>query len=405
MSRGAPSSNVSSPEPNPQDAAAAPPFFNTTWSTHRVSPLYIGPDSLDDRRLDTLARRLRDILVGDVIRGIQIGLEATETAHGQVGPLKSVKVRWFQAEDVLGDEEGGMSEEWPEWENTEKRGLAIEMLHENAGYVGLLLPGIGQSKEAPSWQMQPGQESLSSDAQSDHFLHLPLLLLRMPVPLKNVISGWLQSNFDCHINKLALGTKTIVTVWEDWIRTMGVSSKGPDFVVSLGFNASLPEPTPVEKDDNAMDEDTKEEPVKAGLRSVDITIQSQDLRRFLRAGKGLSNPHPKAGASWEKDVRERRRLAGANSDDGWAWLFADGAAEQPFIDALARYLNHHLALNLFHPSVHIAQVACGGFVLGTSRLRINKQGVGSDDLSKAGWMLVTRLGQRITGDALPTIFT
>lgn len=381
---------------------AAPPFFNTSWSTHRISPLYIGPDPLEEGRLEVLGRRLRELLVGDVIRGIQIGLEAAETSSGQVGPLKLVKLRWFQAKDVLGEE---TDDAWSEVPESESRGLWIEIRHENASYVGILLPGAGQFPGAASWQMQPGQERLSADPKQDQFLRLPLLLLKMPAPLKSVLSKWLESTFDCRVSKLALGTRTLVNVWEDWISIMGLSSKGNDFVISLAFNAPLPDPTPAEKDPDAMDEDTNEESLQAGLRSVDITIQAQDLRRFVRAGKSLANPHKKTGASWEKDVRERRRLAGANSDHGWAWLSSDDAEEQPFIDALARYLDYHLALNLFHPSVHVAQVSCGEFVLASSRLRINRQGDGGDDLSKAAWTFVTRLSQRVTGEALPTIFT
>lgn len=78
-----------------------PPFFNTTFSTHRVSPLYVGRQELTTQRLDQLAHRLRDTLVGDVVRGIQIGLESTDTPAGQVGSLRSVKIRWFHAQRLL----------------------------------------------------------------------------------------------------------------------------------------------------------------------------------------------------------------------------------------------------------------------------------------------------------------
>ncbi|KAL6860713.1 hypothetical protein ACO1O0_004747 [Amphichorda felina] len=415
MSRQSRVSDMSSPDPNPaaatDDDEPTPPFFNTTFSTHRVSPLYIGSEKLTPPRLEVLGRRLRDTLVGDVVRGIQIGLESTDTPAGQVGALRSVKLRWFRANTVLGDEvnggnDGGDDDDiWDSLSESQKQGLWIEIRHENAAYIALLLPGVGikDNSKAATWKMQPDKAPSQPNANVSHFVHLPLLLLRMPLPLKHVIGEWLSTTFDCRVSKLALGTKTIVNVWEDWIRTVGIRSKGADFVVTLAFNAPLPDPS-VEVNPDADAEDNGEES-KSGLRSLDITIQPQDLRRFVRAGKGLARRPRSTGASWESDVRERRRLAGGNSDDGWAWLSAADAASQPFMDALARYLDHHLALNVFHPSVRVVQVSCGGYILASSRLKIVRQGDMSDDLSRAAWMFVTRLGQRIGGEALPTIFT
>jgi hypothetical protein len=417
MSRRDGGSNASDSIPDPEDDEPTPPFFNTTFSTHRVSPLYVGPEQLTTPRLETLARRLRDTLVGDVVRGIQIGLESTDTPSGQVGPLKSVKLRWFRANTVLGDEVGGAGHDvedsvWDSLAESQKQGLWIEILHENAAYIALLLPSVGDAakRTVPTWQMQPGGQAEShSNVEESHFIHLPLLLLRMPLPLKNVIGEWLSVTFDCRVSKLALGTRTLVHVWEDWIRTVGVRSNGPDFVITLAFNAPLPDPGIDEEEGESKKVGDSAEDTKPGLRSVDITIQPQDLRRFVRAGKGLTQrPKVGSGASWENDVRQRRRLAGGNSDDGWAWLSRESgtaASSQPFTDALARYLDHHLALNLFHPSVRIVQISCGGFVLASGRLKVVRQGDISDDLSRAAWMFVTRLGQRISGEALPAIFT
>ncbi|KFH41213.1 hypothetical protein ACRE_080720 [Hapsidospora chrysogenum ATCC 11550] len=413
------SGSIPDPDPDPDNDEPTPPFFNTTFSTHRVSPLYVGPEQLTNPRLEILARRLRDTLVGDVVRGIQIGLESTDTPSGQVGPLKSVKLRWFRANMVLGDEVGGAGHDeedsvWDSLAESQKQGLWIEILHENAAYIALLLPSVGDAGKrmatTQTWQMQPGGQAAShSNARESHFIHLPLLLLRMPLPLKNVIGEWLSATFDCRVSKLALGTRTLVHVWEDWIRTVGVRSNGPDFVVTLAFNAPLPDPSLDEEEGGSNQVGDSVEDTKPGLRSVDITIQPQDLRRFARAGKGLAQrPKVGSGVSWENDIRQRRRLAGGNSDDGWAWLSRESdtaASSQPFTDALARYLDHHLALNLFHPSVRIAQISCGGFVLASGRLKVVRQGDMSDDLSRAAWMFATRLGQRISGEALPAIFT
>ncbi|KEY74050.1 hypothetical protein S7711_02639 [Stachybotrys chartarum IBT 7711] len=370
-----------------------PPFFNTTFSTHRVSPLYLGKQDLDAARLAQLAHRLRDTLVGDVVRGIQIGLESTDTPVGQVGALRTVKIRWFKATDILGED---VSSE-PGTEGLEK-GLWIDIRHENASYVALLLPSTASPTvpTASSWTARAGRGK-DADESNRAFLHLPLLLLRMPLALKQVMGDWLSATFDCRVSKLALGTKTLLNVLEGWLRTCGISAKGPDCVITLTFNVPLAEQA-VSDDENAA-----EGAQPPGLRSMDMTISPQDLRRFARAGEFIRKEPPKKSA-WDDDPRERRRLAGGNTDDGWAWRLDQDATKQPFTDAFALYLDRHLALNLFHPSVRVSQISCSGFVLAQSRLKIVRHGEVSSDLSKAAWMFVKLLGDRLRGDELPTIF-
>ncbi|GAO16398.1 uncharacterized protein UV8b_00243 [Ustilaginoidea virens] len=408
---------------------AQPPFFNTTFSTHRVSPLYIGRQELTLARLAQLAHRLRDTLVGDVVRGIQIGLESSDTPSGQVGSLRSVKIRWFQAQNLLGGEltyteqsgGGGIADsvmrQWNRLREGHKRGLWIEIAHENASYMALLLPGhpgaVRDRTASVGWAMQPDAQPLGRGADQNQFVHLPLLLLRMPQALKGVVGDWISTTFDCRVSKLNLGTRTLVTVWEDWIRIAGLPGKGPDFAISLAFNAPLPEKErsrtseseeESDDDDDDDDDDGGGMSTEPGLRSMEITISPQDLRRFFRAGEQSGEPFSSSSSGpWENDARERRRLAGGNVDDGWAWRANQGPNEQPFTEALARYLDHHLALDLFHPSVRVVQISCGGFVLAQSRLKIVKVGSVSEELARAAWVFVTRLGERLRGEKLADI--
>src|SRR6478735_7719199 len=92
---------------------AVPPFFNTTFSTHRVSPMHIGKSRLTSQRLQVIASRLRDTLVGDVVRGIQLSLEAADTSFGQVGALKGVRIEWFHASTFLGEDAADFDLEAP----------------------------------------------------------------------------------------------------------------------------------------------------------------------------------------------------------------------------------------------------------------------------------------------------
>lgn len=221
----------------------------------------------------------------------------------------------------------------------------------------------------------------------------------MPQALKVVISEWLSSAFDCHVSKLVLGTKTLVNVWEGWIQARGLPNKGPDFVLTLSFNAPLSDTqnTIADSDDDA---DSKEEP---GLRTLEITISPSDLRRFVRAGEEDGPYRPSTTNTWANDARECRRLAGRHADDGWAWRSLDRPPNHPFTEALARYLDHHLALNLFHPGVRVVQISCGAFVLAQSRLKVVKLGDVTADLASAAWMFVTQLGARLQEDGLAAV--
>ncbi|KAF4447752.1 hypothetical protein F53441_8771 [Fusarium austroafricanum] len=370
-----------------------PPFFNTTFSTHRVSPMHIGKSQLTKQRLQTIASRLRDTLVGDVVRGIQLRVEATDTPIGQVGALKGVRIEWFRAGTFLGEDFSDNDLDTPRGDQSDlpddqKQGLWISIEHENAAYAAILLPGLSNSA------------NLHEGKDQSKFIHLPLLLMRMPQQLKNVVADWLAATFDCRVSRVTLGTKTILGVWESWVASNGLDDRDADFTVTLGFNALLPTnggPSPIDND-----QPREEESTAPGLRSIDITISARDLRRFVRAGE---KSHIANGATWKGDARERRRLAGGNTDDGWAWRTKETSETSPFTEALGSYLHHHLALDLFHPSVHVTQISCAGFVLGQGRLKIIMSGEISQSLSRAAWSFVAQLGQRVRGEKLPQIFS
>lgn len=379
--------------PSMDAAQPAPPFFNTTFSTHRVSPLYVGPQGLGAPRLELLARRLRDTLVGDVVRGIQVSLESTETPVGQVGPLRAVKIRRFQPHAMLGETRSDDAD-GPLQESGE--GLWIDIRHENAAYAALLLPSFAGTTQSHGslWAATLTATEGKPEPDEKQFVNLPLMLLRMPQGLKTVIGDWLSTTFDCRVSKLTLGTKTLISVWEGWVGSAGVPGKGSDFVLTLAFNAPLAaagNPAPASQD--AGDEsDGAAEP---GLRTLELTISASDLDRFLRAGQTGGSRRRSAEATWERDARERRRLAGGHADDGWAWRHGEGQPQHPFTEALARYLDHHLAMNLFHPSVRVVQISCGAFGLAQSRLKVVRAGDVTLDLARASWMFVTQLGARV----------
>jgi len=222
---------------------------------------------------------------------------------GNAGALETVAIEWATVEAVI---------------NTEQKALRLSLQYENALSIALLLP------------------SIEEDQGNGAFIHLPLLLLRMPTPLKTVIADFLSNTFDCRISPLRLRNSDLVKTWEVWIQEAGLPTSGllaKDAVLTLGFR--LPESKkPTDQDGSKTEVDGSD---GTGIKSIDIIIPAHDLRQFLRAGKAL--------------------------DRG-------DATEHPFTDALAHYLKQHLAMDISHPGVRVARVASGGFVLSEGRLKM-----------------------------------
>lgn len=308
-------------------------LFNTTFSLYRASPLFVGADDLSDTRLQTLELRLRDILAGDFVRGIEVGLdEDGDRALGNAGALEAVAIEWVSAHQAVA---------------TSKPALQVTLQYENSQCLAVLLPVPGSSETANGTNAEP----------RDAFLSLPLLLLRMPVPLKDIIVSFLSNSFDCRISALHLTDKDVVHGWESWAYATTLPTSGSfarDAVLTLAFSPpDMSEVADTAEDDDMIDSSSpvSSSPTRAvdatlslsdtaglGLKTVDIFVPNDDLRGFLEAGQHLESTH--------------------------------GASSMPFTNALAFYVKTHLGLDMAHPAVSVVRVACGGFVLSSSRLKI-----------------------------------
>jgi hypothetical protein len=377
-----------------QDDVEPPPqFFNVSFTAHRVSSLFIGDEALSSTRLATIAQRLRDTLVGDVVRGVQVGLESADAGFGRAGSLEKVTVRWFDADAMLGDEDS----------TTPKReGLCFEMRYENTLCTALLLPRAGERPrdknniiDGPfgaddAFSVPTTFDPPSADGPDDpRFLELPLLLTRMPTQLRSFVLDFICRTFDCRVAQLGLGTRSLTSAWERWVEDAGLPTRGPlakDLVITIGFH--LP----------SSEDEPGDEPAKMGLRTIDVIIPADDAGRFLRSDLGADNRLAEK-QGWEDDDRVRSRLSGGGDEEGWAWLRGENgedAAELPFTRALAFYLDKHMALNLFHPSVRIVRIACGGFVLAENRLKVFAVASSDEELAATGAVkrLVAGLAER-----------
>ncbi|KAK8080820.1 hypothetical protein PG997_008638 [Apiospora hydei] len=428
------------------DGNPLPTLFNTTFALYRVSPLYLGPERLDRTRLQTLSKRLRDTLVGDVVRGVQVGLAGSSSEDatlGRAGALEGVEWRWVPLRKLLPRRSGGGKSageaaqrttrergagDNDEERNTDARALTVELRYENNTFAACLLPRLykdDSSDGAEAAAAATSQWSIHNEASTDlvadqkQFLHLPLLLLRMPTPLRSVLNDFLARTFDVRIRPLRLGTRPLVSSWASWHTNSGVSGGGgrglaKDVVLSLGFHVldETTEATKQPKDssegvdltknsgnnNNSTSETTTTKSL--GLKAIDIIVPAEEVRRFIRTGQQATQDREDEASGHNKRKGKRKageQPTGGKDNEGWEWRQAqDEEMHEPFTEALGLYLDRHLALNMFHPSVRILRIACEGFVLSEGG-RIKVFMPPAEDGSKSAWKLLDGLVERARG--------
>ncbi|KFY34137.1 hypothetical protein V494_07024, partial [Pseudogymnoascus sp. VKM F-4513 (FW-928)] len=279
------------------------PLYNTTYTLHRLSPL----SSLPPSSLPAHARALQDILTGSSLRGVRIGLDASDTALSRAGALKSVSMRPLRSpegwaaihttdETTLPDD----TDEDGSW------GVIIEIVYEKAGYTAILLRDI----------THPPPSSAADGAPT----HLPLLLTRLPPPLRTTLLEFLTTRFDAHASPLHLSSSFLKKALGGYIDALSASGGDVkntlrDIVISLAFP---PDPN-IETDDGG----------RGDLKGIDVTISRDDVSEFLEHGNTAAGEAP----------------------------------EHAFWAALGKYTSHHLALDMSHPATEVVKIACGAFVV------------------------------------------
>ncbi|KAF1808168.1 hypothetical protein P152DRAFT_444369 [Eremomyces bilateralis CBS 781.70] len=170
------------------------PVYGTTYTAFRVSPLYHRPSNpSSDLSLSQHARRLRDVLRGDSVRGVQLS-----TGDSMVAPVTGTLQRctwerfgdeptWHRAHAfTVGEHEDDLSQSTEQPTLAEAVGIRIELQYDRAVHSALLLKDPEPSSPTPG------------------FSSFPLLLLRMPTHLRDTVIEYLQRAFDAHIAPLRL---------------------------------------------------------------------------------------------------------------------------------------------------------------------------------------------------------
>jgi hypothetical protein len=289
--------------------AAAPPYplYNRMYTLYRVSPLHHGETSLlDARSLRTHAKRLEEQLKGDNVRGVEVDLAGTESALPDKGPLEACQ--W----DMIGDEEAwiDLHHQPDELMPPEKaRGIEINLEYEKQSYNALLL-------RDPETTTSP-----------EGFTSLPLLLVKMPAPIREVFLNYLRITFDAHVAPLKLSPAFLTSSLETYFRHLSTSTSTQtilDVVQKLQLQLTFPHNGTL-------------------LKSMDISIAGTDVAGFVSRGKLLPS-----------------------------------LQQKPFTSAISAYLKKHLALDLSHPKVQISRIGCHSFQLSTDRIRLGPPDIASD---------------------------
>jgi hypothetical protein len=282
------------------------PLYNRTYNLYRISPLHHGETPLlADRALRTHAKRLKEQLKGDNVRGVQVDFAGAEDT-AKLGPLEECS--W----DLVGDEDAWIDRHRqsvdPEASQLSAvlsaeraRGLEVSLEYEKQSYNALLLrdPGVTSSPEA--------------------FTSLPLLLVKMPGPVRDIFLNYLRTTFDAHVAPLRLPSAFITSSLETYFKHLAARTSTqsiPDVIRQLHVQLAFPNTTSL-------------------LKHVEITIAGADVSGFVDRGRLIKDSHNK-----------------------------------PFTAALSSYLKRHLALDISHPKVHISRISCNSFHLGTERLKL-----------------------------------
>ncbi|KAF4539323.1 hypothetical protein BFW01_g9248 [Lasiodiplodia theobromae] len=286
------------------------PLYDSTYTAYRLSPLYHGANILlEETTLRMHARRLRDILRGDILRGVDVGAGNADGGSGilesctwdLIGDEASWEKLHQQDAEAQEDEQPGDLTDAPSLDPSEARGVHVELRYQKASYTALLL-------------RDPEDESVPAP---EGFTALPLLLVRMPAALRDSFTSYIASTFDARVAPMKLRSRflsaSLETILSHLDATASTSfssaSPLPSILSRLQLQLSFPAACPT-----------------AALRALDITLSRNDIPELLRRGTAL--------------------LPTTNNN-----------ITGPFTAALSHYLRTHLALDLAHPGVHISKIA------------------------------------------------
>lgn len=314
-------------------------LLKTSWTIHRLSPLHHRKEfrTLVDNpdALKTYSKRLRNLLTGDVLRGVQVGLSGSDASSDVLSKAGALKEclwgliptwsHWNEDQSVLED---------PDQEQLlvsagDCLGILVTLEYEHVTYKAALLAGPDGYHE-----------------NREGSTYLPVLLTRLPNPLRNTFVSFLSANFDAFCSVIRLPSNFLCAALETYI---------------MAF-------TPVDGSDQSSNNTTRElleevlggmqltlafsPPIAPALKALDVHLPKESLAAFVIDGSTIR----------QTDMLHRPSM--------------------PFLESLSSYFNKHLAMKLDlndspgrcgtgSQHVRLSKIACSAFVLsGEGRTKI-----------------------------------
>jgi hypothetical protein len=233
------------------------------------------------------------------MRGIQIANElAGIPTNSSAGSFQSCtwelladEDAWDRArveQDESEDEISGLLDVSPQ----DAVGLMVQITYERANYKAILLGYADQKSSTPG------------------FTSFPLMFLRMPVALKQLVLNYLSTTFDSRVVAMKLRPNFLSSVLE---KILEGPTDAPRFSKGLQLQVVFPSVTP-------------------NLKSLDMSMSQSDLIQFIKQGNNHTRTHK-------------------------------GPVTGPFSRGLAQYLSASLALDFEHPGLVLDKFVLGPFAL------------------------------------------
>ncbi|OGM40128.1 hypothetical protein ABOM_011808 [Aspergillus bombycis] len=284
-------------------------ILNTSWTLHRLSPLHHEtefPSLLDNpEALKVYANRLRDQLTGNVLAGFQVGTSAPSTEEDTLSRTGALKNCTWEAISSLALETSNT----PHPGNP--CGILVVLEYENITYKAALLAPEGSHSRKTS-------------------TYLPLLLTRLPGPLRQTFISFLSANFDTYCSVFRLPSQFLCAGLASYLDAL-TQGRDREWATSRAILEDV-----VKEIQITVSFSTN---VAPDLRSLNINIPRGSIKSFL----------PVTGDS--------------NQPSG------------SILSAVSSYIEQHLAMDLdlagssakdspARKHVRISKIACNGFVLG-----------------------------------------
>ncbi|KAL5336104.1 kinetochore complex Sim4 subunit Fta1-domain-containing protein [Aspergillus crustosus] len=326
-------------------------LLNTSWTSHRLSPLhhskYPGYLLTDESTLQTYATHLRDHLTNSFADAQGYRADEDPSTGAGSGPAAIGALQSCTWEPVSTLSFLNIRQDSQEKDQI-PAGLLITLTYETTIYKAALL--------APSNSTDSSQENSKSrkrtraSTSSSTSTYLPLLLTKLPKPLRESFLAFLSANFDAYISVLKISSAALCDVLEEYVSSL----------------TSTPTPASPTADTEGLIGDIIREmhltlsfapPIAPSLKTLNVNIPRDTFGKFLRGSE-----------------------SGLEEGTG-----------KSVLSGLSGYLRDHLALNIGLPvpgpseksgsslvgaRVRLTRVACTGFVVtGEGRVKVVAKGL------------------------------